>query len=543
MFDGGTLAEVNELLPYLTEEERREINDILSRDTALWRPLPGPQYMAYISQADIVGFGGAAGGGKSDVMIGKALMKHTYSQIFRREYTQMKGIVQRMTEIMGGRDGYNGQDKTWRIPGTKKQIEFGSVPNLGDETGYQGRPKDFLGIDEAANFLRQQVDFLKGWVRTTIPGQECQTMLTFNPPTTAEGRWVIDYFAPWLDEGHPIPAAPGELRWFATIGEEDREVFDGRHFVIDKKTGDWLYDFDPKQYLSTDIIKPQTRTFIPSKISDNPFLVNTGYIATLQAMPEPLRSQMLSGDFKAGMSDDPWQVIPTAWVEAAQARWKERDEKPPMDSMGVDVARGGKDKTIIARRHGWWFDKAVELEGIDTNSGPKVAAAVIQHLRNRCPIHLDIIGIGASPYDFLVEARQQVVGVNVSEAAGGRDRSGRLEFKNLRSQLWWKFREMLDPDNNYTVCLPPDRQLLVELCAPTWKVQGHTIQVESREDIVKRIGRSPDKATAYVLAAMDTPQHDPHRTTNHSEQRNNYDPFARANALAQQRRGYNPLNR
>lgn len=526
MFDGATPAEVRELLPYLTDEERKEVADLLARDDVLWRPLPGPQYMAYISQADVVGFGGAAGGGKSDVMIGKAVMKHTYSQLFRREYTQMKGIVQRMTEIMGGRDGYNGQEKQWRIPGTRKMIEFGSVPNLGDETNYQGRPKDFLGIDEAANFLRQQVEFLKGWVRTTIGGQATQTMLTFNPPTNAEGRWVIDYFAPWLDDNHPIPADPGELRYFAVIDGEERELNDGEPFTH-----------------GAELIIPESRTFIPSRISDNPFLVNTGYIRTLQAMPEPLRSQMLFGDFKAGMSDDPWQVIPTAWVEAAMARWKTRSEKPKMDSMGVDVARGGKDKTIIARRHGWWFDEAIELEGLDTNSGPKVAGAVIQHMRNRCPIHIDIIGIGASPYDFLVEARQQVVGVNVSESAGGHDRSGRLEFKNLRSQLWWKFREMLDPDNNYTVYLPPDRQLLVELCAPTWKVQGHTIYVESREEIVKRIGRSPDKATAYVLAAMDTPQHDPNTVVNHSAQRSNYDPFARANVLAQQRRGYNPLNR
>ena len=31
--------------------------------------------------------------------------------------------------------------------------------------------------------------------------------LTFNPPTTAEGRWVIDFFAPWIKKGYPNPAA------------------------------------------------------------------------------------------------------------------------------------------------------------------------------------------------------------------------------------------------------------------------------------------------------------------------------------------------
>ena len=54
--------EVAELLPYLTETERQELDGLL-RDLPLWLPLPGPQLAAYTTQADIIGFGGAAGGG------------------------------------------------------------------------------------------------------------------------------------------------------------------------------------------------------------------------------------------------------------------------------------------------------------------------------------------------------------------------------------------------------------------------------------------------------------------------------------------------
>ena len=57
--------EVAELLPYLTETERQELDSLLS-DLPLWMPLPGPQLAAYTTQADIIGFGGAAGGGKPD---------------------------------------------------------------------------------------------------------------------------------------------------------------------------------------------------------------------------------------------------------------------------------------------------------------------------------------------------------------------------------------------------------------------------------------------------------------------------------------------
>src|SRR5207302_710316 len=131
-----------------------------------------------------------------------------------------------------------------------------------------------------------------------------------------------------------------------------------------------------------ELIKPLSRTFIPSRVTDNPHLAGTSYMATLQALPEPLRSQMLYGDFKAGLGDDPWQVIPTAWVDAAQARWKLLEPRPPMDSMGVDVARGGKDHTILARRHANWFDKAIDFPGKDTPDGPTVAGQVITNLRD-----------------------------------------------------------------------------------------------------------------------------------------------------------------
>ena len=130
----------------------------------------------------------------------------------------------------------------------------------------------------------------------------------------------------------------------------------------------------------------------------------------------------------------------------------------------------------------------------------------IAALRDQAVIHIDVIGVGSSPYDFLNEANQQVVGVNVSESPTGTDKSGRLRFKNLRSELWWRMREALDPTSNTGIALPPDPRLLADLCAPTWELSGSTIQVASREQIIERIGRSPDFGSAYVLALMDTPK-------------------------------------
>jgi hypothetical protein len=120
-----------------------------------------------------------------------------------------------------------------------------------------------------------------------------------------------------------------------------------------------------------------------------------------------------------------------------------------------------------------------------------------------------------------------VMGVNVAEAALGMDRSGRLRFKNQRSELWWRMREALDPANNTGICLPPDKRLLADLCAPTWRLVGSTIQVASREEILEKIGRSPDFASAYVLALMDTPKRSIVMELGGYKQRKEYDPYAK----------------
>lgn len=489
-----------------------------------WTPLPGPQTMAYESKADIIGYGGAAGGGKTDLIVGKALNKHKRALVIRKEKAQTEGVIQRIEEVVGNKDGFNSQKAIWRTNvGSCPLIEFGGLDNPGDERRWQGRPHDLKAFDEVTEQQEAQVRFVMGWTRTNDPTLHAQVLMTFNPPTTAEGRWVLKFFAPWLDKNHPNPAAPGELRWFTTIGEDqDVEVPDGRPFVLGAD-GQYVYDFDPADYTPEQIITPKSRTFIPARVTDNTFYMKSGYLSQLQSLPEPLRSQMLYGDFGAGIEDDPWQVIPTAWVEAAQARWSRPARLEPMDSMGVDVARGGRDKTDIARRHGMWFDEPLSYPGSETPNGPSVAGLVIAARRDQAPIHLDVIGVGSSPYDFLVDAGQQVIGVNVAEAATGTDKSGRLRFANLRSQLWWAMREALDPANNTGICLPPDSQLKADLCAPKWGLRGAAIQVESREDIVKRIGRSPDRGTAYILALMDTPRLADVQVT-HS--RREYDPYA-----------------
>ena len=537
------------VLAKLTPEERREVDELLRADPVRWHPLPGPQAQAMASAADVLLFGGAAGGGKSDLALGLATTGHQRVGFFRRHGTELVGVLDRLAEIVGSREGYNARDAVWRTlrpDGVPVAIEFGSFPNPGDWEKYRGRPHDLLVFDECQAAPEAAVRFLLGWLRTTDPKQRCRALLCCNPPTDVEGRWIVRMFAPWLDRKHPNPAKPGELRWFAMVDGQDIEVDGPTPFPHGGET-----------------IVPQSRTFVPSRVSDNAYLAADGrYAAQLQSLPEPLRSQLLHGDFAAGVEDDAFQVIPTAWAEAAMARWSRPARLDPMDSLGVDIARGGRDSTILARRHGMWFDVPLVYPGASTPDGPTVAGLAVSAARDRAVMHIDVIGVGASPFDFLQQAGQQVRGINVSEAATALDKTGRLKFRNLRSQLWWRMREALDPANNLGVQLPNDPRLLADLTAPTWRMSGSTIAVASREEIIERIGRSPDFGSAYVLALIHTEKRDSLLgraglgESRRSEPRERYEPFTwlrqrereqatreRHRAFGLPDRGYNPFIR
>jgi hypothetical protein len=461
---------------------------LLSR-SAKWAPQPGPQLAAFTSKADQLLYGGAAGGGKTALGIGLALTRHRRTLFVRREGIQLQAVVDEIANLVGGRDGYNGQEKVWRLPGGR-QIQFGGVPNLGDETKFQGNPRDLLVCDEAANMLESQVQFLLGWVRSTVPGQRCRALFCSNPPTSAEGEWLVRWWAPWLDAKFPNPAAPGELRYVAMVDGVEQ----------------WVEGPEPFEHNGERII-PTSRSFIPSRVSDNRFLADTGYVRQLQALPEPLRSQMLKGDFLAGRADDEWQVIPSAWIKAAMARWKPEANPGAVTSVGVDPSRGGDEATIAARR-GWRFDElvAVKADASGTRSGGAIAKRTLDVAGDAAPVHVDIIGVGASAGDHL-EAfiGQRMVPINGAEGTDEKDFTGKLGFLNVRALLWWRFRELLSPERAAKAALPPDQRLFADLAAPRYRVTARGIQVEEKDQIKKRLGRSPDRGDAVVLAAKRTP--------------------------------------
>jgi hypothetical protein len=498
------------------EKEKRLRDGRLEQPAPLWIPFPDkddkphPQRLALETDAEELFFGGGPGGGKTDLLIGLAATQHRSSIIFRRELAQMKGpegIINRSQQIIPeSRGKLNKADLVWSAIDSMRYIELAGVKNEDDKRKFQGRAHDLKGFDEITEFTESQYLYLIGWNRTRYPNQRCRIVATGNPPMSPEGQWVTRRWAAWLDPKHPNPADPGEIRWYAMINGEDKEVPDSRSFVL--IDGKITYEFDEADYKAVEIISPKSRTFIPSSVEDNPILLASGYVGTLQRLPEPMRTIMLNPmkGFMMGLKDDLWQVIPTNWILLAQERWKKLEGKRPenvrLTRVGVDPSRGGEDEFSVCNNWEGFFELHV-YSATDAPTGQAGAGLVANTIpEGQDPqINVDVIGIGSSVYDFLDLMYNYVVPINAAEKTTEYDKTQKYRFSNVRAAMYWLFREILDPASGQLVALPDDPTLASDLTAQRFRVTTRGIVLDSKEDIRQRIGRSPDRGDSLVLAA------------------------------------------
>jgi hypothetical protein len=75
-------------------------------------------------------------------------------------------------------------------------------------------------------------------------------------------------------------------------------------------------------------------------------------------------------------------------------------------------------------------------------------------------------------------------------------------FYNRRAEVWWRFREALDPDQEggSAIALPPDDELKADVASAQWELTARGIKLTRKQDIRERIGRSPGKGDAVVMA-------------------------------------------
>ncbi|MCK9597906.1 MAG: hypothetical protein M0R06_02625 [Sphaerochaeta sp.] len=218
----------------------------------------------------------------------------------------------------------------------------------------------------------------------------------------------------------------------------------------------------------------------------------------------------VKGEFASSEADG---VIPLSWIEKANERWNEwndaktsghwPDESEYVElaftSVGVDVARSGEDRTVLALR----FERVIsEIRDYHLEDTMETTGRVVGVLeKNGGKAIVDVIGIGAGVVDRLRELRKSCIPFNASEHTDFMDSSGELGFINCRSGAWWNLRELLDPDSGNNIALPESDLLTGDLVAPHWQVQsGGKIQVEAKDDIKERIGRSTDFGDAVVMA-------------------------------------------
>lgn len=169
--------------------------------------------------------------------------------------------------------------------------------------------------------------------------------------------------------------------------------------------------------------------------------------------------------------------------------------------LGVDVGGGG-DETVIRERRGPVAGREWRHQ---SDRSEEIAPLVLMALRETgaTVVKIDRIGVGAGligelrnmATDGLHHAR--IVPVNVAEKA-----HDEIRFANLRAQIWWEIgrgnseRHLWDlstMDNADTTC--------AQLLAPRWSTDTKgRILIEKKDEIISRLGRSPDNADALLLA-------------------------------------------
>ncbi len=457
-------------------------------------PCSQPQRDMYLSEADVLLAGGSAGGGKTALGVGLALNNHKRSLVVRRQFVDLAAPIHTLSNILteSGR-GLKGLTKGNRplYKWNEQEIVFMGLGE--DQGGKQGLPFDYIYYDEGSQFLEEQFRMCLGWLRSPDPNQRTRVVIGTNPPVYPyhlTGTWLSRYFAPWLDPTHPNPAKAGELRWFNPTNNDECNK-DDVFIIAGREVG------------------AHSRTYIPSSFTDNPYYNPDEYIKNLASLPEKVRDRILTGDFMSAYEDSEWQVIPTAWVEAAFERW-ERYGKPanvPMCAMGVDIAQGGSDCTTIAMRYDGWYDKLISVKGSETPTGAEVAGLIIQHRRNNAFVVVDAQGgFGGATIEHLKINDFDCVPHHGGNASMARTLDGTMGFYNKRAEVYWRFREALDPSQagGSKIMLPRDPELLSDLCAveidQSEMINKKGIKLVKKTDLIKSLGRSPDKGDAVVMA-------------------------------------------
>lgn len=228
--------------------------------------------------------------------------------------------------------------------------------------------------------------------------------------------------------------------------------------------------------------------------------------------PSDLFRRKVLGEFPKVDED---VLIPQAWIELANERWKQYTLGVRCDGiLGIDVAGMGRDATVYCPRYGNYVESFDKHDSGGKADHMKVAGFAINylHAHSGCTVSIDTIGEGAGVYSRCIEVAENdrklnenaVVSCKYSEGAkqGAKnltDHTGEYEFANMRAFLFWAVRDWLNPNNHTGAMLPPDDEFMEEATEIKWSfLSNGKVIIEPKEDIKERIGRSTDKFDALA---------------------------------------------
>ncbi len=188
-------------------------------------------------------------------------------------------------------------------------------------------------------------------------------------------------------------------------------------------------------------------------------------------------------------------LINTLAVQAARNANDAHMERIGAHVVGLDPARGGDTSTFIHRqgRVAWGIER---MNVRDTMLVAGRAARMLVDDKTIARLFVDVGGIGAGIYDRLVELGYgaRVTAVNF----GGKATDARRYF-NKRCEMWGEMAEWIEDD--IPPSIPDDDQLHADLTAVSgdrYSSNGQ-LKLQSKEDIKKELGRSPDDGDALAL--------------------------------------------
>lgn len=239
------------------------------------------------------------------------------------------------------------------------------------------------------------------------------------------------------------------------------------------------------------IINPgEDDVFIPALACDNPYNPDD-YEQTLRKLfrsDEKLVKAYVDGSWDAVSSVD--ELV--GMDEVLQCIGLEVDSSKNRRVISCDPGRFGDDQTVIYCWHDAVVTKSFKFGKKDTMEIVGWILSLCKQMGDEVLVVVDETGTGAGIVDRLRENGVEVLGINFSARA-----SEHRRFYNKRSEMYWNMRLAV---RNKTVCVPDDQGLIAGLCGVKYRFysDGRLI-LEPKDELKKRLGKSPDEADCFVL--------------------------------------------